>query len=106
MRATELIRNVLDLIDQVEDKETQQPGVEISVSSDDGIEGDRPFNQIKDLIDTKDRGDKYANTPCEKISSIEAVTTDAGGGTNGPKHPADIRTNAPSMYPGTQWRGN
>jgi hypothetical protein len=33
------------------------------------------------------------------------VTTDAGGGLNGPKHPADLRVKDPSMYPNFQAGG-
>jgi len=32
------------------------------------------------------------------MTGIEAVTTDAGGGVNGPKHPADIRVKDPRGY--------
>jgi hypothetical protein len=31
------------------------------------------------------------------------VTTDAGGGVNGPKDPSDIRGEHPSMYPAHQY---
>jgi len=30
------------------------------------------------------------------------VTTHAGGGVNGPKHPHDLRVKDPSMYPNQQ----
>jgi hypothetical protein len=43
-----------------------------------------------------------ANSPNEKIASIDAVTVDAGGGINGPKHPHDLRVKDPSMYPNQQ----
>jgi hypothetical protein len=33
------------------------------------------------------------------IAGIDAVTVNAGGGLNGPKHPADIRADSVAMYP-------
>jgi hypothetical protein len=35
-------------------------------------------------------------------ADIDSVTKNAGGGVNGPKHPADIRGEHPSMYPAYQ----
>jgi len=43
-----------------------------------------------------------SNSPNEKIADITAVTVDAGGGVNGPKHPHDLRVKDPSMYPNQQ----
>ena len=98
MRATDLIRNILDLVDQVETGETtstEEPQTSAEFYDDEA----RRFNQIKDLL-TKDLAGTYANSPVEVTASIEAVTTDAGGGLNGPKHPADIRADSVAMYPG------
>ena len=39
-----------------------------------------------------------ANSPDEKYADVSAVTTKAGGGLNGPKHPKDIRVKDPSPY--------
>ena len=61
----------------------------------------RRFRQIVDLADSGEPTE-YSNTPKEEYASIEAVTTDAGGGVNGPKHPHDIRVKDPSMYPNQQ----
>ena len=83
MRATEIIRNILDIIDQVEDSESQ-PQMSASVQ-----------------IVRPDSEQEYNNEPNEKIVPIGTIL---GGGTdvNRPKNPADIRTNAPSMFPGFQ----
>jgi hypothetical protein len=59
----------------------------------------RRFRQIVDLADKGDPTE-YSNTPKEEYAAPEAVTTAAGGGVNGPKHPADIRASTQSMYPG------
>ena len=46
---------------------------------------------------------EYSNSPEEKYAPIEAVLA-SGDDLNKSKHPADIRTNAPSMYPNFQAR--
>lgn len=56
---------------------------------------DRRFDQIEDLI--PDCG--HCNDTDAKYATIDSVTVDAGGGWNGPKHPADIRGDSVSMYP-------
>ena len=56
------------------------------------------FKQIDDLV-VDDRSEcEPANAPNEQYADIEAVTSHAGGGINGPKHAADIRTDSPSLY--------
>ena len=99
MRATEFIRNMLDFIDAMD-----QPKVTvIDVEKDEENPYDdeqRRMNQIQDLED--DAEDYVKNTPHPKVAGIEAVTTGAGGGIGGPRHPADIRTAHGSMYPNFQ----
>jgi hypothetical protein len=95
MRATEIIRNVLDLIDQV-DQMSDESNQETAKDFYDDEQ--RRFDQISDLLNV-DSG-LYNNSPVEVVSDIEAVTVKAGGGVNGPKHPADIRSDSVSMYPG------
>jgi hypothetical protein len=94
MRIADLIRGFLDIIDA----EQQQPKIEISINKDD----DRRFNQIKDLLPGGEEP-FLSNSPNERYADIDSVTTDAGGGWNGPKDPADIRGEHPSMYPTQQW---
>ena len=43
-----------------------------------------------------------ANSPNEVVAPVSAVTTDAGGGINAPKHPHDIRVKDPRAYPDQQ----
>jgi hypothetical protein len=104
MRATEIIRGVLDLIDQVEQNETSQEPVVIAAKTeiDPGNELDdnvRRFKQIIDLVSGDNDPAAFANQPDERVADIDSVTVDAGGGVNGPKHPADIRGEHPSMFP-------
>ena len=67
----------------------------------DAIENTAPqdenhFKQIEDLH--SDGYTQYSNTPDEQYAELEAVTSHAGGGVNGPKHAADLRTDSPSLY--------
>lgn len=100
MRATELIRSILDFIDQ----ETIEPKITMINMSDPeedmprGSEEGRRMNQIKDLTPSPCGTTDYANSPDEQYADIEAVTTDAGGGMSEPKHPADIRGEHPSLF--------
>ena len=69
----------------------------------DAIENTAPqdenhFKQIEDLVVDDRTCDDYSNTPNEQYADLEAVTSHAGGGVNGPKHAADIRTDSPSLY--------
>jgi hypothetical protein len=59
----------------------------------------RRFRQIVDLADNGEQTE-YSNTPKEEYAAMNSVTTAAGGGMQAPKHPADIRGEQPSIYPG------
>ena len=105
MRATEIIRGVLDLIDQVEQQE-QQADMPVIVAAKAEVEPGNPlddnvrrFKQIIDLVSNDKDPAEFANSPEEKIADVDAVTIDAGGGWMKPKHPADIRGEHPSMFP-------
>lgn len=96
MRAHEIIRGVLDLIDQIESHQGEENPTAAEYYDDET----RRFDQVVDLLGAEQT--TYDNSPAPAIASIEAVTIKAGGGTNAPKHPADIKSNSISMYPGTQ----
>lgn len=89
MRATEIIRGVLDLIDQVEcARDQEQPA-------------QGAFAQLFSQMTAEPEG--YDNSPDPHVQGVEAVTTAAGlGGWMGPKNPSDIRANSVSMYPNYQ----
>ena len=94
MRATEIIRGVLDLIDQVECAQQEQPADPV------GGAFAQLFAQMTAPV-VEPHG--YDNSPNPQVQGIEAVTTAAGlGGLNGAKNPADLRVNSISMYPGFQ----
>ena len=89
MRATEIIRGVLDLIDKLE---CEQLGQESPIMGG--------FAQIFAQLSSKPQG--YDNSPDPHIQGVDAVTTNAGGGWNGPKQPSDLRGDSISLYPNFQ----
>jgi hypothetical protein len=108
MRATDIIRQVLNMIDAIDTNAAQgamhaEPA-EISIELDAGEPDELArMKQIAGLL-TGPGETQYSNEPQERIAGVEAVTTNAGGGVNGPKNPADIRSNTISMYPNYQDR--
>lgn len=116
MRAADIIRNLLDLMDQI-DCHTPAPipahaEMQLVLPADDPIVvgSDEPtdknhFRQIFDIL-SAERNKMYSNSPAEVVAGIESVTTHAGGGLNGPKNPADIRADSVAMYPNFQAKGN
>lgn len=107
MKATEIIRGVLDLIDKVECS-SEKPSVEIVDAEPQqdpiitGLDTNR-FKHIFAMLDAeRSTPPMYNNSPNEVIADIAAVTTDAGGGWNGPKNPADMKSDSISLYPGFQ----
>jgi hypothetical protein len=96
MRVSEIIRQVLDVIDQVEAQAAEQP-VEDMGYSDKDI---KRFRQIAGLTTDK----QYSTEPNEQYMDIDAVTVDAGSDTwQGTKDPADLRAAHPNLYPGTAY---
>jgi len=95
MKITELIRDILDVIDDIEIKEHPGPEAEVTITA----QGDdiNRFRQIVDLAQDSQSG--YANQPNERIAGVDAVTVNAVGGMNGPKDPSDIRGSTQAMYP-------
>ena len=111
MRASDIIRELLCLIDIIDGKQQQQqiatpiPGAEpvvvaVDVQTEPQVldDGPRRFKQIFDIL-SAERHQQYDNSPAEVVAGIESVTTDAGGNV---KHPADLRVKDPSMYPNYQ----
>jgi len=98
MRAQEIIRAVLDIIDQADCPEDE---IEQSLEQPQDTQEKNRFKQVFDLI-SKDKEAILTNRPKEQYADVAAVTTDAGGGVNGPKHPHDIRGNSFSIYPNQQ----
>ncbi len=93
MRVSEIIRQVLDVIDQAEEREAEQPVEDMGYSEQDI----KRFRQIAGLTTDK----RYTTEPNEQYMDIDAVTVDAGADQwQGTKDPADIKGEHPSLYPG------
>lgn len=107
MRATEIIRSILDLIDHIDIEKTDQQPQDIDtddcltpLSQPDDV---NRFRQIFDLL-SAEKNQTYDNSPDVVVAGIESVTSNAGGGWNGPKNPSDLRADSVSMYPNHQHR--
>jgi hypothetical protein len=88
MRAADIIRAILDILDQ-EERKDQMP--------DEPGEQNSRFKQIFAMLDNPSQG-PLSNSPNEIVAPLSSVTTDAGGGVNGSKHPADIRVKDPRGF--------
>jgi hypothetical protein len=97
MRIADLLRQFADIVDQAEQPDSTS-GELSPLSKGDDV---NRFKQVMDLI-SQEQNTEYENEPAEQYAGIEAVTTDAGGGMNGPKHPHDLRVKDPSQHPGQQ----
>jgi hypothetical protein len=87
LRATEIVRSILDLLDKLE-----QPQTSFEPGSDDT---DSRFRQIYAILQNRK---PVSTEPNETVSGVDSVTTLAGGGVNGPKHSDDIRVKDPRGY--------
>lgn len=99
MKATDIIRNLLDLIDQVDCGQKADQPESSPEEIQTGVDTNR-FKQIYAILDAENNSAAiYNNSPNTVVTRIDSVTTDAGGGWNGPKNPADIKADSISMYP-------
>ena len=101
MRAQDIIRAVLDILDQSEEHEHEHDHEECgcggTCDSCSGSEEDSRFKQIFAMLSNPNEG-PLANSPNEVVADVDSVTTLAGGGLNGPKDPADIRVKDPRGF--------
>jgi hypothetical protein len=91
--------DVIDQIDSEPETSVDQPDDTPNGYFDDDL---ARFKQIAGIVSEPGEMSPLSNSPNEKIADISAVTVDAGGGVNGPKHPHDLRVKDPSMYPNQQ----
>jgi hypothetical protein len=102
MKATDIIRNILDTIDGIEAERVPieaevvelEPVATAEITTVAPADDMNHFKQIVDVV-SNGIGGKFGNSPNEQYSTIDAVTVDAGGGINGPKHPHDLRVKDP-----------
>ena len=98
MRVTDIIRSVLDILDTAENPEPVVTAVAMEVNPK---QEQRDMLRLAGLLDFEEP--EYANAPVEIVAPIGAAFP-AGDDVHHSKNPADIRTNAPSMFPGFQAR--
>ena len=94
MKITDIIRSVLDIIDGAE--APAEPAVAIEIAAEpeaDLLDMQRLAGILADP--------EYANEPNAVVAPMGAAFP-AGDDVHHAKNPADIRTNAPSMFPGFQ----
>lgn len=87
MRATDFIRSLLDVIDNIETKNSS-PDYEDEVTDTDEV--------------VVDPAAGYSNSPDETYASTDVVLS-VGNDINKPKHPSDLRADSISLYPNMQY---
>ncbi len=97
MRIADLLRQFADIVDRAEQPDSTSGEMSPLANGDDV----NRFKQVMDLV-SDEREREFANEPGEQYAGIDSVTTNAGGGMNGPKHPHDLRVKDPSQHPGQQ----
>ena len=100
MRLSELLRGFVDILDRIE-QEAEREKIDPQPEGYGSREDVARFKQIKDMYNDSEEAE-FSNEPNEQYASVDAVTKDAGGGPNGPKHPHDIRVKDPSQHPDQQ----
>lgn len=96
MKITDIIRSVLDIIDGAE--APAEPVVAIEISAEPAADV-MDMQRLAGLL----ADPEYANEPNTVVAPIGAAFP-AGDDVHHAKNPADIRTDAPSMFPGFQAR--
>lgn len=96
MQATDVIRQLLDLIDQI-NKQNSSTSDLLPTPNEDGELVSR-FKQIHDILSNRNAPTDFSNSPNEVVTGVSSVTTDVGGGPNGIKHPDDIRVKDPRGF--------
>lgn len=98
MKITDIIRSVLDVIDNAE--APAEPAIAIAVQ----VDSEQEMQDMQRLAGILDHDEpEFANEPNTIVAPMTAAYP-AGDDVHHSKNPADIRTNAPSMFPDWQAR--
>lgn len=104
MKISELLRGLADLIDQENKGPTMAVQISAPVQAEVAPQTEDELARMRLLSGLIGTGEtQYSNSPEEMVGDLDNVTA-SGTDLNKSKHPADIRTNAPSMYPDWQAR--
>lgn len=100
MKITDIIRGVLDVIDRAEEPESEPTvaAIELEVEPEEEI---MDMQRLAGLLDFEEP--EYSNAPTEIVAPVTAAFP-SGDDIHHSKNPADIRTNAASMFPDWQAR--
>lgn len=98
MKITDIIRGVLDVIDRAEEPDSVVAAVELEVEPAAEI---ADMQKLAGILGVEEP--EYANAPVEIVAPVTAAFP-AGDDVHYSKNPADIRTNATSMFPDWQAR--
>lgn len=99
MRAQEIIRAVLDMLDQAEPEDVTGCDEPMGYTDDDLPR----IRQIAGLLPQDGEMSVLANRAYPQYADVDAVIA-SGDDVHKTKHPSDIRTDAGSMYPFYQHR--
>jgi len=99
MRANEIIRAVLDVIDNLDPATLQPEEQPVGYTGNDMVR----IQQIAGVLPTDGSMSVLANAPNEQYADISAVTG-TGDDLNKSKHPSDIRGFPGSLFPNFQAR--
>lgn len=102
MKITDIIRGILDVVDQ--EQQSAVPPVAIRIHAEPEQQPEQEpdlLPVIQQLAGVKCTEPEYANEPKETVAPLKAAFP-GGDDMHSRKDPSDIRTNAPSMYPGYQ----
>jgi len=105
MRAQELIQAILNIIDKpVDSRPQEEPVIAVQVDREPEDFYSDELRRMKQIAGLREPGEMspLSNVPNPQYADVDAVTIDAGGGPNKPKHPADMRGNSQSLYPAHQ----
>jgi hypothetical protein len=97
MRATEFIRNILDIIDSIDNAKSQPETGKDAMPPEPGEAVQNRFKSIYDMLASRNDPKQYANSPTEVVTDVDSVTVDAGGAVHKPE---DIRGEHPRIYGG------
>lgn len=95
MRATEFIRDLLDLIDNIDSKEDGQLDFADEISNDCGC---------GDNCECPTCQSQLQNSPDTFVTPVDTILS-MGNDLNKPKHPADLRVSTVALYPDTAFKG-
>ena len=93
MKVTDIIRGLIDLIDSEAADSVEAPALAPEPELDAVV--------VMQRLAGLEQEPEYANEPNEVVAPFTAAFP-GGNDMHAPKNPADIRTNAPSMFPGFQ----